>query len=51
VEATARLVIDPDPESINGRYFNGLRETRADPHAYDLDARRRLHELSGRLVG
>jgi NAD(P)-dependent dehydrogenase (short-subunit alcohol dehydrogenase family) len=51
VEATARLVTDPDPGSINGRYFNGLCETRADPQAYDSGARRRLHELSERLVG
>ncbi len=51
VEATARLVTDPDPEALTGRYFNGLREARADPQAYDSGARRRLHELSDRLVG
>ena len=31
-------------------YFNGTREARADAQAYDLDARRRLRELSQRLV-
>ena len=33
-----------------GAYFNGTREVRADAQAYDLDARRRLRELSQRLV-
>jgi hypothetical protein len=34
-----------------GRYFNGLREARADAQAYDPQARRRLRELSGKLTG
>jgi NAD(P)-dependent dehydrogenase (short-subunit alcohol dehydrogenase family) len=50
VEATLRLVADPEMEGVTGRYFNGTREARADPQAYDLDARRRLRELSERLV-
>jgi NAD(P)-dependent dehydrogenase (short-subunit alcohol dehydrogenase family) len=33
-----------------GRYFNGTREARADPQAYDPDARRRLRELSQELL-
>ena len=36
---------------MTGAYFNGTREARADAQAYDADARRRLRELSERLVG
>jgi NAD(P)-dependent dehydrogenase (short-subunit alcohol dehydrogenase family) len=46
-EATERLV---GIEGVTGRYFNGLREARADPQAYDASARERLWELSERLV-
>jgi NAD(P)-dependent dehydrogenase (short-subunit alcohol dehydrogenase family) len=49
VEATRRLMTAPADE-VNGRYFNVLREARADPQAYDADARRRLRELSDRLT-
>lgn len=50
VAATRRLVSDPALEGVSGRYFSGLREARADEQAYDLDARRRLRELSDELV-
>ena len=50
LEATWRLVADPSVEGVTGAYFNGTREARADAQAYDLDARRRLRELSQRLV-
>jgi hypothetical protein len=50
IEATVRL-IDAPAQEVNGRYFNVTREARADPQAYDADARRRLRELSERLVG
>jgi NAD(P)-dependent dehydrogenase (short-subunit alcohol dehydrogenase family) len=50
VEATKRLVDDPEVEGVSGVYFNGRREEAADPQAYDEDARRRLRELSERLV-
>jgi NAD(P)-dependent dehydrogenase (short-subunit alcohol dehydrogenase family) len=49
VEATLRLMTAPANE-VGGRYFNVLREARADPQAYDGDARRRLRELSDRLT-
>src|ERR671930_405403 len=49
VEATLRLMTAP-PDEVGGRYFNVLREARADPQAYDADARRRLRELSDRLT-
>ena len=48
--ATWRLVADPALDGVSGAYFNGTREARADAQAYDLDARRRLRELSARLV-
>jgi len=34
-----------------GRYFDGLRESAADPQAYDPEARRRLWRLSEELCG
>jgi NAD(P)-dependent dehydrogenase (short-subunit alcohol dehydrogenase family) len=51
VEATLRLVVDPSLDGVSGRYFNGRREQRADAQAYDLEARRKLRELSERLTG
>ena len=51
VEATLRLVADPELDGVSGRYFNGLREAAPDPQADDPQARRRLWELSERLVG
>jgi NAD(P)-dependent dehydrogenase (short-subunit alcohol dehydrogenase family) len=51
VEATLRLAADADLDGVTGRYFNGQNEARAHPQAYDPDARRRLRELSERLVG
>lgn len=50
VRATVRLVADPDLDGITGRYYDGGGEARAHPQAYDVDARRRLRELSERLV-
>jgi NAD(P)-dependent dehydrogenase (short-subunit alcohol dehydrogenase family) len=47
VRATLALVSRTD---VSGRYFRGLEEDRADPQAYDADARRRLRELSESLV-
>ncbi len=51
VEATLRLVLDPELDDVSGRYFNGLQEQDAHPQAYDRAARGRLRELSERLVG
>lgn len=50
VEATLRLVTDPALDGVTGKYFNGIGEARADPQAYDADARARLEELSRALV-
>ena len=51
LDATWRLVADPALDGVTGRYFNGTREARADPQAYDPEARRRLWELAERLAG
>jgi NAD(P)-dependent dehydrogenase (short-subunit alcohol dehydrogenase family) len=51
VEATLRLVADPELDGVSGRYFSGLREAAPDPQADDPQARRRLWELSEQLVG
>jgi NAD(P)-dependent dehydrogenase (short-subunit alcohol dehydrogenase family) len=50
LEATWRLVADAALEGVTGVYFGGQHEARADEQAYDADARRRLRELSERLV-
>jgi len=51
VEATVRLVGDPELEGTSGHFFNGLRDSEADAQAYDAVARKKLRELSERLVG
>ena len=48
VEATMQLVAD---DIGTGKYFNGLREARADRQAYDPAARRELRDLSEKLTG
>jgi NAD(P)-dependent dehydrogenase (short-subunit alcohol dehydrogenase family) len=51
VDATLRLVADPELEGVTGAYFNGHQPARPHPQAADPDARRRLRELSDRLCG
>jgi NAD(P)-dependent dehydrogenase (short-subunit alcohol dehydrogenase family) len=51
VRATTRLVADPELDGVTGRYFNGVREARANGQAYEEAARRQLRELSDRLTG
>jgi NAD(P)-dependent dehydrogenase (short-subunit alcohol dehydrogenase family) len=50
IEATIHLITDPALDGVSGRFYNGLHPSRAHPQAYDVDARRRLRELSRRLV-
>jgi NAD(P)-dependent dehydrogenase (short-subunit alcohol dehydrogenase family) len=50
VAATWRLAADPALDGTTGHYFSGTAEARADPQAYDPAARRRLRELSERLI-
>jgi NAD(P)-dependent dehydrogenase (short-subunit alcohol dehydrogenase family) len=49
--AVLRLAAAPALDGQTGRYFNRQQETRADPQAYDADARARLWALSLRLSG
>jgi NAD(P)-dependent dehydrogenase (short-subunit alcohol dehydrogenase family) len=51
VQATLRLVANPELEGISGRYYNGLQPAHPHPQANDATARRRLRELSDRLCG
>lgn len=48
-DATVRLAAQADVD-VQGKYFNGLREARADELAYDADARKRLWDVSEQLV-
>jgi hypothetical protein len=48
-DATVRLAAELDLD-VRGRYFDGLEEARADPIAYDRDARKRLWDVSERLT-
>ena len=49
--AILNLAASPGLEGRSGRYFNGLREARADAQAYDDEARRRLKAISLELTG
>jgi NAD(P)-dependent dehydrogenase (short-subunit alcohol dehydrogenase family) len=51
VDATVRLAVAPELDGVTGQYFDGQRESRANPQAYDPGARERLWELSERLTG
>lgn len=51
IQATTRLVVDPALDGVTGRYYDGTRESRADPQAYDDKSRRQLRELSDHLTG
>jgi NAD(P)-dependent dehydrogenase (short-subunit alcohol dehydrogenase family) len=49
--AILQLVMSPSLEGASGLYFSGMRESRADPQAYDADARKKLRALSFEFVG
>jgi NAD(P)-dependent dehydrogenase (short-subunit alcohol dehydrogenase family) len=51
VQATLRLVADPELDGVSGRFFNGMQPATPHPQASDPAARRRLRELSDRLCG
>jgi NAD(P)-dependent dehydrogenase (short-subunit alcohol dehydrogenase family) len=51
IDATVRLIADPDIAGVTGHYFNVRADARAHAQAYDPRARARLRELSDRLVG
>jgi NAD(P)-dependent dehydrogenase (short-subunit alcohol dehydrogenase family) len=48
-DATVRLAAQADLD-VQGRYFTGLHEARADAMAYDADARKRLWDVSEQLI-
>jgi len=50
-EAILQLAVSPRIEGKSGLYFNVMSEARANPQAYDADARRKLHKLSLELTG
>jgi NAD(P)-dependent dehydrogenase (short-subunit alcohol dehydrogenase family) len=49
--AILHLVEGDDVAGRSGLFFNGMNEARANPMAYDADARKRLRALSLELVG
>ncbi|MFL5894902.1 MAG: SDR family NAD(P)-dependent oxidoreductase, partial [Thermoleophilaceae bacterium] len=51
VEATLRLATSPELEGVTGRFFDRTEESAAHEQAYDVDARKRLWELSLELTG
>jgi NAD(P)-dependent dehydrogenase (short-subunit alcohol dehydrogenase family) len=50
-DAILRLVHGDDVADRSGLFFNGMNEARANPQAYDADARKRLRALSLKLTG
>ena len=49
VQATTHLITAPELEHVTGRYYNGLRETRAESQTYDRQARRAIDRRRGVL--
>jgi NAD(P)-dependent dehydrogenase (short-subunit alcohol dehydrogenase family) len=50
-EAILQLAVSPKLEGRSGLYFNVMNEARANPQAYDANARAKLRTLSLRLAG
>ena len=50
-EAILHLAVGADMEGRSGLFFDGLKEARPDPQAFDPEARRRLDALSRALTG
>ena len=49
-EPTIRLAVGSEVEGVTGEYFDGTRRARANPQAYDQEARRPLRVLSEQLI-
>jgi len=49
--AMLALALAPELEGVSGAYFHGSKVARACAQAYDVNARRRLGDLSERLAG
>lgn len=50
-DAVMRLIASDDVAGQSGLFFNVQQESRADPQAYDAEARRKLRALSDQLTG
>jgi NAD(P)-dependent dehydrogenase (short-subunit alcohol dehydrogenase family) len=50
-EAILQLAVSPELVGRSGLYFDRMREARANPQAYDAEARARLRALSFELTG
>jgi NAD(P)-dependent dehydrogenase (short-subunit alcohol dehydrogenase family) len=50
-QAILNLALSPQLAGRSGLFFDGLRETRPDAQAFDLQARKKLRSLSLRLAG
>lgn len=50
-KAILHLVEGDDVAGNSGLFFNGMNEMKANAQAYDIEARRKLRELSRKLVG
>jgi NAD(P)-dependent dehydrogenase (short-subunit alcohol dehydrogenase family) len=51
VEALMNLAVSPALDRVTGKYFDRLKESRANPQAYDGAARARLKRISEALTG
>ncbi len=45
-----QLVVDPALDGVTGKYFDGLREAKANSQAYDLEVRRQLAQVTEGLI-
>ncbi|MEV7566091.1 SDR family NAD(P)-dependent oxidoreductase [Streptomyces tanashiensis] len=51
VRPTVRLLLDPEPATVTGRYFDRFTDARAHDQAYDPGVRERLMKLTHDLIG
>jgi len=49
-DAELYLALSPELKNVTGKYFNVMRESRANAQAYDVDARKKLREIGMRLT-
>jgi NAD(P)-dependent dehydrogenase (short-subunit alcohol dehydrogenase family) len=50
-QAVTYLATSPELQGVTGEYFDGVQRARANPQAYDKEARRQLRRLSRLLAG
>lgn len=49
-KAVEYLALSSELDNVTGQYFDGMKKSKALPQAYDKEARRKLRELSEKLV-